>query len=59
VDHLLGDASKAKAILGWRSTVSFPDLVRMMVDSDLELARREQTLINAGCVLAATGYTAG
>jgi GDPmannose 4,6-dehydratase len=35
VDHLIGDASKAKAELGWTPTVSFDGLVRMMVDADL------------------------
>jgi GDPmannose 4,6-dehydratase len=35
VDHLLGDASKAKAKLGWRHTTSFKELVREMVASDL------------------------
>jgi GDPmannose 4,6-dehydratase len=41
VDVLLGDASKAKAELGWQPTVSFQALVEMMVDADVELARRE------------------
>jgi GDPmannose 4,6-dehydratase len=36
VDHLVGDASKAKAELGWEPEVSFPELVEMMVDADLE-----------------------
>src|SRR5690606_33053903 len=35
VDHLVGDASKAKKALGWEPTVSFEQLVRMMVDADL------------------------
>ncbi|AIE59837.1 GDP-mannose 4,6-dehydratase [Bacillus methanolicus] len=35
VDILLGDPSKAKHKLGWESKVSFEDLVKMMVDSDL------------------------
>jgi GDPmannose 4,6-dehydratase len=35
VDHLLGDASKARTKLGWRHTTSFKDLVREMVASDL------------------------
>ena len=34
VDHLIGDASKARAALGWRPEVDFPGLVRMMVDAD-------------------------
>jgi GDPmannose 4,6-dehydratase len=36
VDHLLGDASRARAELGWAPTVSFKDMVESMVDSDLE-----------------------
>ncbi len=35
VDHLIGDASKARKTLGWTSTVSFQRLVEMMVDADL------------------------
>ncbi len=41
VDHLLGDASKARQRLGWLPRVSFSALVARMVDHDLELARRE------------------
>jgi GDPmannose 4,6-dehydratase len=41
VDVLLGDASKAKKSLGWEPKVSFPALVEMMVDADMELAKRE------------------
>lgn len=36
VDHLLGDASKAKAILGWRHTTDFGALVDDMVEADLK-----------------------
>jgi GDPmannose 4,6-dehydratase len=35
VEHLLGDASKAKADLGWTPSVGFKQLVEMMVDADL------------------------
>jgi GDPmannose 4,6-dehydratase len=35
VDHLIGDASKAKAELGWSPSVDFKGLVTMMVDADL------------------------
>jgi len=35
VDHLIGDATKAKQTLGWEPTVSFERLVAMMVDADL------------------------
>jgi len=48
VDHLLGDASKASEELGWSPKVSFEELVAMMVDHDLELARQERTLRDAG-----------
>jgi GDPmannose 4,6-dehydratase len=36
VDHLCGDATRARTQLGWAPTVSFPELVRMMVDADLK-----------------------
>jgi GDPmannose 4,6-dehydratase len=44
VDILIGDASKAHDRLGWEPSVSFEDLVRMMVDSDVELLRQENGL---------------
>jgi GDPmannose 4,6-dehydratase len=37
VDQLVGDASKAQQKLGWQPSVSFEELVRLMVDADLEL----------------------
>lgn len=40
VDLLVGDATKAKEQLGWSYETDFPDLVREMVDSDLELFTR-------------------
>ncbi len=42
VDVLLGDPIKAREVLGWRAEVDFPGLVRMMIEHDLELARREK-----------------
>ena len=42
VDVLLGDATKARKVLGWTPEVDFRGLVKMMVDHDLELARREK-----------------
>jgi GDPmannose 4,6-dehydratase len=36
VDHLVGDASKARAQLGWKPRVSFRELVEIMVDADLD-----------------------
>jgi GDPmannose 4,6-dehydratase len=41
VDMLLGDAAKARRVLGWEPKVTFEALVRLMVDYDLELARQE------------------
>ncbi|HVP69659.1 MAG TPA: GDP-mannose 4,6-dehydratase [Anaeromyxobacteraceae bacterium] len=42
VDFLLGDASKATRKLGWKPRTGFAELVRLMVDSDLEQAERER-----------------
>lgn len=50
VDYLLGDSSKARARLGWKPEVNFRGLVKMMAQHDLELARREETLRQAGHV---------
>jgi len=41
VDLLVGDASKAKEILGWEPTVSFEELIAMMVDADVDALRAE------------------
>jgi GDPmannose 4,6-dehydratase len=40
VDHLIGDSSKAKRNLGWEPRTSFEELIRLMVDADLELLKR-------------------
>jgi GDPmannose 4,6-dehydratase len=40
VDHLIGDASKARGRLGWEPAVDFAALVRMMVDADVERLSR-------------------
>jgi len=40
VDYLLGDPKKAKAKLGWQAKVTFEELVKMMVDYDLQLNQR-------------------
>jgi GDPmannose 4,6-dehydratase len=48
VDNLLGDASKARAKLGWRPEIGFDALVREMVASDLDLARRDSHLRGQG-----------
>ncbi len=41
VDLLIGDHSKAKNELNWEPEVSFEELVKMMVDSDMELLKKE------------------
>ena len=41
VDHLLGDSTKARKTLGWAPKTSFEQLIKLMSDSDLELAKRE------------------
>jgi GDPmannose 4,6-dehydratase len=48
VETLLGDCSKAKAQLGWRPETSFDELVREMVESDHELARRDAHMQQQG-----------
>jgi GDPmannose 4,6-dehydratase len=48
VDVLLGDASKAKKALGWKSKVTFDALIDMMIATDMELAKKEKTLLDAG-----------
>ncbi len=57
VDVLIGDASKARARLGWRPKIRFPELVRMMVEHDLEAARQELLLKDAGHAVAARGLS--
>ena len=42
VDVLLGDPTKARNVLGWKPEVDFKGLVTMMIEHDLELARREK-----------------
>jgi len=48
VDFLCGDSSKARRELGWVPRVGFRELVRIMVEYDLELANQERTLQAAG-----------
>jgi GDPmannose 4,6-dehydratase len=44
VDLLLGDATKARERLGWAPKTSFQQLVRIMTDADMALARREAAM---------------
>jgi GDPmannose 4,6-dehydratase len=48
VDLLIGDASKAREKLGWKPRTDLAALVKMMVISDMELARKEQHLTKGG-----------
>jgi GDPmannose 4,6-dehydratase len=48
VDLLLGDASKARKVLGWKPKVDFKRLARMMTDADWETARKERILKEHG-----------
>jgi len=41
VDHLVGDASKARELLGWAPTITFVELVAMMVDAEVEALERK------------------
>jgi GDPmannose 4,6-dehydratase len=42
VDLLVGDAAKARTVLGWRARVTFRELVQLMVDADLKQAEYER-----------------
>jgi GDPmannose 4,6-dehydratase len=48
VDALRGDPSRARDVLGWEPRVNFRELVEMMVQHDIDLARRELTMSQAG-----------
>jgi GDPmannose 4,6-dehydratase len=48
VDVLLGDSAKARKKLGWSPKVSFEQLIDMMIKDDLEIAKKEKTLADAG-----------
>jgi GDPmannose 4,6-dehydratase len=48
VDALLGDATKARRILGWQPKVTFDKLIDMMIAADMEIAEKEKTLLDAG-----------
>jgi GDPmannose 4,6-dehydratase len=48
VDSLLGDASKARAKLGWHATTGFEQLVKEMAESDLQTAHRDALVAKEG-----------
>jgi GDPmannose 4,6-dehydratase len=54
VEILIGDPSKAAAKLGWKPKVQLPELIKMMVASDIKLAEKELHIKNGG--FAVTNY---
>ena len=48
VEHLQGDSTRAREILGWQPSVHFAELVRMMYQSDLEEQKRQSLLKESG-----------
>ena len=48
VEHLQGDASKAKKILNWQPKVTFKELARLMTDADMKIAEREKIVKDHG-----------
>lgn len=55
VAHLEGDATRARERLRWQPRITFGELVEMMVDHDIELARQERVLREAGHVVPVRG----
>lgn len=51
VDLLQGDATKARRVLGWEPKVNFKELVKLMVTADMQVARQELAVKEAGGVL--------
>ncbi|MGE5571322.1 MAG: GDP-mannose 4,6-dehydratase [Rhodospirillales bacterium] len=56
VDYLLADASKARRVLGWEPSVSFNELVRLMVEADLAALQRR---ISGGASALAAPFSTG
>jgi GDPmannose 4,6-dehydratase len=50
VGYLLGDPAKAKKLLNWEPKVSFDELVKKMVDHDLNQAKKEATLLKENLI---------
>ena len=59
VEFLQGDPSKAMNKLGWQPKISFDQLVLLMVEHDMELARQEKTLKEAGHKVTLRGIASG
>jgi GDPmannose 4,6-dehydratase len=56
VDYLLGDASKAKKILGWEPSVTFKQLVKIMVDHDINEAKKDVALLKDNLIAPTWEY---
>ena len=56
VEHLLGNPSKIKNELGWNPAHSFEELVHMMVDSDIQEAEKEKTLLEKNLIVPTWEY---
>ena len=52
VDLLIGDASKAHKVLGWKPSYTFKDLIREMVQEDLKVAAQQQTILKRSTAFA-------
>ncbi|OUW38364.1 MAG: GDP-mannose 4,6-dehydratase [Flavobacteriaceae bacterium TMED184] len=50
VEYLLGDSTKAENNLGWKPKVMFKDLVKLMVEHDINEAKKEYTLLKEGLI---------
>ena len=50
VEYLLGDPKKAEKKLNWKPKVTFKELVKMMVDHDINEAKKEYTLLKEGLI---------
>jgi GDPmannose 4,6-dehydratase len=48
VELLIGDPAKAKRQLGWEPKLKFKELVKLMIDADLELATKEARIASLG-----------
>ena len=51
VDYLLGNPQKANKHLGWKPKVLFEDLVKLMVENDINEAKKEYTLLKEGLIV--------
>ena len=50
VNYLLGDPTKANKLLNWKSSTSLEELIKLMVESDIEIATKEKMLLDNGLI---------